>query len=98
MNLTEVIMGAVSTEKAERLKENRTYTLQVHPKATKVDVSQALRKYYNVEPDKIRIVKVKAKRRLIGRGRFIQKRDPVKRALITLSSSSKPFDISNFQV
>jgi ribosomal protein L23 len=98
MNLTEVIIGTVSTEKAERLKGNRTHMLHVHPKATKIDVSNALRKYYNVESQKVRIIKVRAKKRLIARGRFIQKRDPVKRALVTLSASSKPFDISNFQI
>lgn len=96
MNLTQVITGEVVTEKAERLKGNKVHTLKIHPKATKVDVSNALRRHWGVEPAKVRIIKVPAKSRLIARGRTVQKRDPVKRALVTLGPKSKVFDISNF--
>ena len=97
MNLTQVILGVVSTEKAERQKANRVYTLRVHAKATKIDVINSLRRYYNVEPSGVRIIKVRSKKRLVARGKSIQKRDPAKRALVTLRVKSKPFDISNFQ-
>jgi ribosomal protein L23 len=96
MELTQVIMGEIMTEKAERQKGNKVHTLHVHPKATKVDVSNALRRHWGIEPAKIRIIKVPAKTRLIARGKFIQKRDPKKRALVTLEPKSKVFDISNF--
>jgi ribosomal protein L23 len=96
MDLTQVITGEVATEKAERQKANKTYTLKVNPKATKVSVNHALRKHYGVEPKNIRILKVVAKRRLIARGKFVNKRNASKRALVTLSKKSKAFDISNF--
>ena len=97
MNLTQVILGEVVTEKAERLKGQKIHTLRVHPQATKVDVGNALRRYYGVESLRVRIVKVRPKKRLIARGRFVQKRDASKRALVTLSTKSKALDLSTFQ-
>lgn len=97
MNLTQVIQGDIVTEKAERLKGQKVHTLKVHPKATKIDVGNALRRYYGVEPAAVRIVKVRAKTRTVGRGKSIQKRDASKRALVTLSAKSKSLDLSNFQ-
>ena len=49
MQLTSVIIGPVVTEKAERQKTMGTYTIVVHPAATKIDVKNALRKFYDVE-------------------------------------------------
>jgi len=95
MNLTQVIIGDTVTEKAERLKGKKVHTLRVHPKATKIDVNNALRKHYGVEPKAIRIVKVRPKTRLVARGRSVQKRDAAKRALVTLSEKSKALDLSN---
>ncbi len=97
MDLTRVILGEVATEKAERLKAKKVHTLKINSKATKVDVKSALRRHYGIEPTSVRIVKVCPKKRLIARGRSVQKRDPVKRALVTLSQKSKAFDITKFQ-
>ena len=95
MELTNVILGEVATEKAERLKLAKTHTLRVHPKATKIDVKQALRRHYGVEPANVHILRVRPKRRMVGRGKFIQKRDAGKRALVTLSQKSKVLDLSS---
>ena len=46
MDLTQVIKGEVVTEKAERLKGQKTHMLTVHPRATKVDVANALRRFF----------------------------------------------------
>ena len=97
MNLTQVILGDIVTEKAERLKAMKVRTLRVHPKATKIDISNALRKHYGVEPVAIRIVKIRSKSRLVGRGRSIRKRGASKRALVTLSAKSKALDLSHLQ-
>ena len=98
MDLTQVILGEVTTEKAERLKAQRKHMLRINERATKVDVNNALRKYYGVEPESVRIVNVRAKHRLVGRGNAVRKRQPVKRAIVTLSAKSKVLDLANFQV
>ena len=95
MELTQVIAGEVVTEKAESAKANKVHTLKVHPKATKIDVKQALRRHYGVEPKDVRIMKVKPKRRLVGRGKYLQKRDAEKRAIVTLGEKSKALDLTS---
>ncbi|MEK7136719.1 MAG: 50S ribosomal protein L23 [Patescibacteria group bacterium] len=97
MDLTNVILGEVVTEKAERLKIRKVATLRVHPHATKIDVRNALRQYFGVDPKEVRITKVRSKHRLIGRGRRIEKRANEKRALVTLGIKSKPLDLTKFQ-
>lgn len=95
MDLTQVIVGEVVTEKAEAAKAKKVHTLKVHPKATKIDVKQALRRHYGVEPADVRIMKVKPKRRLVGRGKYLQKRDQEKRAIVTLGEKSKVLDLTS---
>lgn len=97
MELTHVILGSVFTEKAERLKTARTYTLKVHPSATKIDVKNALRAYYDVDAVSVRVQRVRPKRRAIGAGRTMTKRHAEKRAVVTLAEKSKPLDLAQFK-
>ena len=98
MELSQVVIGPVVTEKAERLKGmDRTYTLRIAPKATKVDVSNALTKYYDVEVTSVRVMRIPSKTRAVGRGKVITKRKPFKKVMVTLSKKSKPLDIANFK-
>lgn len=98
MDLTQVILGSVVTEKAERQKASRLYTLKVHPHATKVDIKNALRRHYGVDPQGISIMKVRPKLRLVGRGKSIEKRSAGKRALVQLSKDSKALDLSTITI
>lgn len=98
MDLSRVIVGPVVTEKAERLKAvNRTYTIRVAPKATKIDVVNALAKYYDVEATSVRVMRMPSKVRVVGRGRVLTKRKPFKKVMVTISEKSKPLDIANFK-
>lgn len=96
MELTHVILGAVLTEKAERLKAAKTHTLRVHPHATKIDVKQALRRHYGVEADNVRMLTIHPKKRLVARGKFLEKRSAEKRAIVTLAAKSKVLDLTSF--
>ncbi len=96
MDLSKVILGQVVTEKAERLKSDRTYTLRVAPKATKVDIKAALKRYYDVYATSVRVMRVMPKSRNF-RGGVMQKRHPYKKVLVTLESKSKPLDIATFK-
>ncbi|MFA7682517.1 MAG: 50S ribosomal protein L23 [Candidatus Peribacteraceae bacterium] len=97
MDLTRVILGAVVTEKAERLKSQRTYTLRVAQQATKVDVVAALKRYYDVEVKSVRVMRVISKVRPFGRGGMMQKRHPYKKVCVTLAPKSKVLDIATFK-
>ena len=96
MDLNRVILGPIQTEKSERLKEARTYTMRVHPKATKVDVRVALRQFYGLEIESVRVMRVRPKLRVVGAGKSITKRHGAKKALVTLPPKSKPLDFAKF--
>jgi len=96
MDLSRVILGQVVTEKAERLKGERTYTLRVAPKSTKIDIKAALKRYYDVDATSVRVMRVVAKSREFRRG-VMQKRHPFKKVMVTLEPKSKPLDIAAFK-
>src|SRR5205085_1331452 len=94
-------IGPVVTEKAERLKAQEgkhAYTLWIRPAATKIDVQNALEKFYDVEVLKVRITKVEPKTRLLSAGKVMEKRHAGKKAIVTLTSDSKALDLAAFQV
>lgn len=97
MDLSRIILGPVVTEKAERLKmDARTHTLHVAPGATKVDVAAALRAFYGIEVESVRILRTRPKARPFGKGGMMEKRHAQKRAIVTLKSDSKALDLASF--
>ena len=97
MELSNVIIGQVMTEKAEALKGAKTYTLHIAQHATKVDVKNALKKYYDVEVTSVRIILTRPKTRQMGGRGTMEKRHRMKKALITLSKKSKTLDLATFK-
>ena len=95
MELTNVILGPVVTEKSELLKQERTYALKVANSATKVDVKKALTKFFNVEVKSVRVLRTTTKVREVG-PRVITKRKPYKKVFVTLSKNSKNLDLAQF--
>jgi large subunit ribosomal protein L23 len=68
LSIYAVIKGPRITSKAYRLNQQlRQLVLEVHPQANKPMIAEALRKLFNVEPEKIRIVVSKGKNRRVGR-------------------------------
>lgn len=97
MQLDRVIVGPVTTEKSERLKTGRTYTVRVAPEATRIEVKKALESFYNVEVSSVRIMHVRKKERMLNAHRSLTKRHSQKRALVTLAEKSKLLDLSQFK-
>ncbi len=65
MEITRIILGQVVTEKAERQKAQprKTYTLLVSQSSTKIDVRNALEKFYDVKVDSVRVQLIRPKTR-----------------------------------
>lgn len=83
LTLYDIIKGPRITEKAYRLNQTaKKLVLEVHPKANKPLVAEALKKLFNVEAEKIGIIVVKGKRRRVGR--FFTEGKTRKKAIITL--------------
>ncbi|MBU0458157.1 50S ribosomal protein L23 [Patescibacteria group bacterium] len=97
MDLSRVIIGQIVTEKAERLKGSRTYTLKVANQSTKIDVKAALKRYYDVDALDVRVMRVGSKSRDIRSG-VMEKRHPYKKMIVRLDAKSKPLDIAAFKV
>jgi large subunit ribosomal protein L23 len=101
MDLTQVILGPITTEKSERLKaspDHHVYTMRVHPDATKIEIKNAIARYYDVHVEKVRIVKVQPKTRSLPTGGIMEKRHGSKKALVTLKKKSKPLDLVSFEI
>jgi large subunit ribosomal protein L23 len=96
MNLSQVIVKPVLTEKSVQGAEMSKYTFIVHENATKVDVKIALGVLYGVKTKAVNILRGLPKFR-VGRGRnLIQKRANTRRAIVTLRAGEK-LDLSKLK-
>ena len=98
MDLSHVILGPVTTEKAERLKAGgRIHMMRVAGQATKIEVTQALERFYDVEVASVRVQNVGGKSRDLRPGVAMEKRHPYKKAIVTLTTDSRQLDLSSFR-
>jgi len=67
-SLHAVIKRPRLTEKAAILAGDNVYTFEIDTKATKIDVARAIKQIYKVEPVRVSISKLPAKRKIV-RGR-----------------------------
>lgn len=68
MSIYDIILKARVTSKATTMKQRSgQFVLDVHPKANKPMIREALRKLFNVEVEKIRVIVTKGKLRRSGR-------------------------------
>jgi large subunit ribosomal protein L23 len=97
MRLNHVILGPALTEKSERLKMNRTYTLYVAPNSTKTEVKQALKEFYDVDVTSVRAMTIRAKTRALAPGKELTKRAHGRKVCVTLAPNSKTLDLASFK-
>ena len=85
LSVYDIIKGPRITEKAYTLNQKSgKLVLEVHPKANKPLIAQALKKLFNVEAQKIGIVVIKGKKRRSGR--FFSVSKIRKKAIVTLKA------------
>jgi large subunit ribosomal protein L23 len=92
MDIHQVIIRPLLTEKSNNLNTLKKYTLTVHPDATKVDIRKAVETMYSTKVKHVAIVKNPAKNRTVGKGREVTKRQATKKAIVTLKKGEKPID------
>ncbi len=87
MNMHDVLIAPIVTEKAESLKNSvqgsQRYTFHVHYKANKELIRQALRHFYRVQAIKINVLNMRGKLKRFQRNKYRQAR--VKKAIVTLA-------------
>ena len=89
MNLKEVIIKPIITEKLMTATGLGQFSFQVSPSATKRQIVAAVKKYFKVDPIKVRTVRVKGKERRSMRTRRTAKLSDWKKAIVTLREGQK---------
>jgi len=80
--VSEVLIAPRVSEKATRIESTGVYTFMVNPKATKVEIKQAVLQQYGVLPTHVRVQHVEGKIASFGRTRG--RRSDWKKAVVTL--------------
>ena len=63
MNLSDVVIQPIASEKAEALRTSNTYVFEIHRKANRKMVAQAIHSIYGHKPVKINVLYKKSKRK-----------------------------------
>ncbi len=97
MELSEVILRPVITEKTTALASEGKYTMLVEKSASKNQVKKALEKIYKVESVKINIIRQKPTKKVTPTriGTIVKRKKGYKKAIVTLKKGQK---ISGFEV
>lgn len=93
----DILIKPIITEKTIRLADElNQYTFLVKGHATKITVSEAISKKFDVGVESVRMINTLGKRVTFGRGRRPGKRSNYKKALVTLKSgdSLELFNVS----
>ncbi len=93
MNIAQIIIRPLLTEKSVRNQAMNKYSFYVSKDATKIDVKIALWQLYGVKPTKVNITKGYAKHKLGKNRKPIQKKAEMRKAVVTLKKGEK-LDIS----
>jgi large subunit ribosomal protein L23 len=87
----DIILAPVVSEKSYGLLESGRYTFLVHPSANKTQVKIAIEQIFSVKVVSVNTINRQGKRKRTRAG--FGQRKSTKRAIVTLSSDSKPIEI-----
>lgn len=87
MNIHEVLLRPMITEKSTIMADMGKYSFRVAPKANKIEIKEAVQKTFGVTVEDVNITKLKGKVKRYG-PRF-KKRPDIKKAVVTLKSGDK---------
>lgn len=85
----DVILRPVVSEKSYRLLEQNVYTFVVHPRATKIEIRDAVEAIFNVEVTSVNTLNRKGKRKRNRRSGTFGSRPDTKRAIVTLAPGGR---------
>jgi large subunit ribosomal protein L23 len=96
MQIYSTIIEPITTEKSTMLSDKGKYAFKISGAATKVDVKKAIKALYDVEVEKVNIINIRPKTRLLRGRRVLTKRRLAKKAIVTLKGG-KTIDITKFK-
>lgn len=89
MDLVQVLIKPLVTEKSMERTARGEYTFKVHQKATKKEIARAVEKFFQVEVRFVRTIKGHGKKRKVGRLRREVKLPDWKKAIVKLAPEQK---------
>jgi large subunit ribosomal protein L23 len=84
-----IIIRPVVSEKSYGLLDNGVYTFVVDPKASKIEISQAVETIFNVQVAKVNTLNRKGKRKRNRKSQTFGQRPDTKRAIVTLAAGGR---------
>lgn len=91
MNINDILIEPLLTEKATNLAKNNIYVLKVNKKANKYQVKKAVEELFKVEVEKVTTGIIKGRKRRVGKKRWEKKISDYKLAYIKLKKGELPF-------
>lgn len=90
MDPRDVLKRPVITERATAQMEQGKYTFEVDPKATKIDIKNAVETIFKVDVLKVATIRVPGKTKRVGR--HVGRTSPWKKAIVTIKKGQRiPF-------
>ena len=91
MQINNIIIGPVVSEKSYQMSQDKKYTLKVAKKANKFQISMALKKIYDVDAIKINVVNMKSQvsQTKTKKGIINKKISGYKKAIVVLKKDQK---------
>ncbi|MDO9509583.1 MAG: 50S ribosomal protein L23 [Thermovirgaceae bacterium] len=83
----DIILRPVITEKSSRLMEQNKYTFEVHPRANKIEVRNAVTSLFKVKVVKVSTIYVRSKPKRMGA--FLGKSRSWKKAVVTVAAGER---------
>ena len=84
-----IIIKPVVSEKSYGLLDNGVYTFVVDPRASKIEISQAVETIFNVQVAKVNTLNRKGKRKRNRKSQTFGQRPDTKRAIVTLAAGGR---------
>ena len=91
MQVEQVLIRPVITEKSARLAQANQYVFAVHPDANKIEVAEAVRQVFKVKVTAVHTLNIAGKRK--RRGMHWVRRSSSKRAIVTVAKGQS-IDVS----
>ena len=95
MNLYQVVISAINTEKSVKLQENNKFVFFVHKNASKDNIKEAFLRFWGKKVKSINIIKTQPKMKVINRKGKQVKRLARKKAIVSFQNNEK-FELLKF--
>ena len=87
MRPEDIIIAPIITEKSNDGLNEGKYTFEVNPKATKIDIKNAVEKLFEVKVLKVNTMNVSGKEKRMGR--YVGKTSDWKKAIVTIDTNTE---------